>query len=44
MKLPVRERIGRFKYTPDAQVATEYEAIARQLAEEIDALKQKEEE
>ena len=44
VKLPVRERIGRFKYTPDAQVATEYEAIARQLAEEIDALKQKEEE
>ena len=44
VKLPVRERIGRFKYTPDAQVAAEYEAIARQLAEEIDALKQKEEE
>ena len=43
VKLPVRERIGRFKYTPDDDIRSEYDAISRQLSEEIDALKQKEE-
>ena len=43
VKLPVRERIGRFKYTPDNDIRSEYDAISRQLSEEIDALKQKEE-
>ena len=43
VKLPVRERIGRFKYVPDSEIPDEYEAICRQLTEEIDALRQKEE-
>ena len=43
VKLPVRERIGRFKYVPDSEIPGEYEAICRQLTEEIDALRQKEE-
>ena len=43
VKLPVRERIGRFKYTPDDQIAAEFDAISRQLSEEIATLTQKEE-
>ena len=38
VKLPVREAIGRFKYTPGDRVETEYESIAHQLHVEIDGL------
>lgn len=38
VKLPVREAIGRFKYTPSDRVETEYDSIARQLHVEIDGL------
>ena len=31
----VRERIGRYKYTPEDQIAQEYETVDRELAEEI---------
>ncbi|MDO4283717.1 MAG: V-type ATP synthase subunit A [Eubacteriales bacterium] len=34
--LPVRERIGRFKYTPQEQVESEYEAIVKELHTEAD--------
>ncbi|MCI8359740.1 MAG: V-type ATP synthase subunit A [Clostridiales bacterium] len=43
VKLPVRERIGRFKYTPSENIQAEYDAITRQLSAEIDQLMQKEE-
>ncbi len=38
VKLPVREAIGRFKYTPNDRVQAEHESIARQLNVEIDGL------
>ncbi len=38
VKLPVREAIGRFKYTLNNRVETEYDSIARQLHVEIDGL------
>ena len=38
VKLPVREAIGRFKYTSSDRVETEYESIAHQLHVEIDGL------
>ncbi len=38
VKLPAREAIGRFKYTPGDRVETEYESIAHQLHVEIDGL------
>ena len=41
--LPVRERIGRFKYVPGDEVEQEYEEILHQLALEIDEAAQKEE-
>jgi V/A-type H+-transporting ATPase subunit A len=38
VKLPAREAIGRFKYTPGDRMQAEYESIARQLSAEIDGL------
>ncbi len=35
VKMNVRERIGRYKYTPEDQIAQEYETVDRELAEEI---------
>ncbi len=43
VKLPVRERIGRFKYTDKDKVKKEYEDILMTLNKEIYALVQKEE-
>jgi V/A-type H+-transporting ATPase subunit A len=40
--LPVRERISRMKYTTDADLAAEFEAIAKELEESIDSLVEKE--
>ena len=34
VKLPVREQIGRYKYTKEDQLAAEYEKVTRQLAAE----------
>ena len=42
VKLSVRERIGRFKYTESAQAEAEYEATVQKLAEEIEAAAKKE--
>ncbi len=42
--LPVRERIGRFKYVPEAEVQEEYNGIVKELHDEIsDAAGKKEE-
>ena len=38
VKLPVREAIGRFKYTPNERVEAEYANINRQLNGEIESL------
>ncbi len=35
IKMPVRERIGRYKYTQNEDIETEYEATLEQLAKEI---------
>ena len=35
LTLPVRERIGRFKYVPEEESHTEYEEILSQLREEM---------
>ena len=35
LAMPVREKIGRFKYTPDAELEAEYEQIIRELHREI---------
>ena len=35
LKMAVRERIGRYKYTPDKKIETEYEAVKAELAAEI---------
>ena len=44
VKMAVRERIGRFKYTPGEQIGAEYEQIIKALSNEIAELaKQKEE-
>lgn len=40
--LPVRERIARAKYTPDADLSTGFAAIAKELEESINALVEKE--
>lgn len=40
--LPVRERIGRFKYIPSDQTQQEYDEIIKELNNQIDALAQKE--
>ena len=33
--LPVREQIGRFKYTPAEEVESRYQAVLTQLEEEL---------
>ena len=43
IRMAVRERIGRFKYTPNDNVKSEYETIARELQAEAENLLQKEE-
>ena len=43
VKLPVRERIGRFKYVDPAQLSEEFDAAVLQLQKEIDAAGAKEE-
>ena len=35
LKMAVRERIGRYKYTPDEKIETEYEAVKAELAAAI---------
>ena len=42
VKLPVREQIGRYKYTKEDELAAEYEKVTRQLAGEIAELLRKE--
>lgn len=42
IRMPVRERIGRFKYTLEDQLDEEYEKTSRELAEQIANLKGKE--
>ena len=36
VNIPVRERIGRFKYEPENKVNAEFESIQAQLDSEID--------
>ncbi len=43
VKLPVREKIGRFKYIADDKIENEYNEIIKSLHREIDELSQKEE-
>ena len=43
VKLPIRERIGRFKYTHDEAVEDEFAQIAAEIDAEITAAQQKEE-
>ena len=43
VKLPVRERIGRFKYVPKEKIKEEFDAIIKNIAKEIDDLVGKEE-
>ncbi len=38
LALPVRERIGRLKYVPEAEAETEYNAIMKDMTEQITAL------
>ncbi len=38
LALPVRERIGRLKYVPEAEAETEYNAIMKEMTEQITAL------
>lgn len=38
LQLPVRERIGRLKYVPEAEAETEYNAIMKDMTEQITAL------
>jgi len=40
--LPVRERIGRFKYVPADQMKQEYDEIIQTMKKEIQDLEQKE--
>ena len=42
VKLPVREQIGRYKYTKEDQLAAEYEKVTRQLVAETAELLGKE--
>ena len=41
--MPIRERIGRFKYTHDEAVEDEFAQIAAEIDAEITAAQQKEE-
>ena len=43
VKLPVREKIGRFKYVPDGRLQAEYDQIGRELSDQIEQARQKEE-
>ena len=43
VSLPVRERIGRFKYVKEDDIDTEYEEILKQLHKELNAQLKKEE-
>ena len=43
VKLPVREKIGRFKYVPDDRLQAEYDQIGRELSDQIEQARQKEE-
>lgn len=43
VKLPVRERIGRFKYTPKEKINEEFDEVIQTIAREIDDLTGKEE-
>lgn len=43
VKLPVRERIGRFKYTPEDKMKAEYDLIIKTLFTQIDELLQRKE-
>ncbi len=43
VSLPVRERIGRFKYVKEEDIDTEYEEILKQLHKELNAQLKKEE-
>ena len=43
VKLSVRERIGRFKYMPEDEIAKEFDAIVLELNKEIEELFQKKE-
>jgi len=36
--LPVREKIGRFKYAPETEIDARYEEIAKELGEQVRAL------
>ena len=40
--LPVREKIGRYKYTPEDEIRSAYEETCAQLAEELAELTGKE--
>ena len=42
MRLPIRERIGRFKYIRDEAAADEFRGIAAEMDAEITAARQKE--
>ncbi|WP_195983753.1 V-type ATP synthase subunit A [Clostridium sp. D33t1_170424_F3] len=42
VKLPVRERIGRFKYIEEKEMQSEYQAILKALSKQIEELSQKE--
>jgi V/A-type H+-transporting ATPase subunit A len=42
VSLPVRERIGRYKYVPADKIKQEYDSTIRQLSEEINEIMQKE--
>jgi V/A-type H+-transporting ATPase subunit A len=42
VSLPVRERIGRFKYTPADRMQQEYDSTVKKLSEEINKIMQKE--
>jgi len=44
LEIPVRERIGRAKYTPEGQVNQVFDEIEKDLTKQIDALVSKEEE
>jgi V/A-type H+-transporting ATPase subunit A len=43
VKLPARERIGRFKYVPPEKIQEEYDAILRELTNQIEELLNKKE-
>ena len=42
VKMQTRERIGRYKYTPEADVAAEFDKISKELAQEFAAITGKE--